>query len=107
MLAGLYSELDLLTAECIRRGIWDGLSAAELAACVSALTFEARRPEDAELPRVPGGQVSAVLAAMTRLWAELDGIEKRHRLSFLREPDVSFAARAHALGIRPAARTAA
>jgi ATP-dependent RNA helicase HelY len=96
MLAGLYSELDLLTAECIRRGIWDGLSSAELAACVSALTFEARRAEDAELPRVPGGEVSAVLAAMTRLWAELDGIEKRHRLAFLREPDVSFAARAHA-----------
>jgi ATP-dependent RNA helicase HelY len=96
MLAGLYSELDLLTAECIRRGIWDGLSAAELAACVSALTFEARRADDAELPRVPGGEVSAVLMAMTRLWVELDGIEKRHKLSFLREPDVSFAARAHA-----------
>ncbi len=96
MLAGLYSELDLLTAECIRRGVWDGLSPAELAACVSALTFEARRPDDDELPRVPGGQVGAVLAAMTRLWAELDGIEKGHRLSFLREPDVSFAARARA-----------
>jgi ATP-dependent RNA helicase HelY len=96
MLAGLYTELDLLAAECIRRGIWDGLSAAELAACVSALTFEARRPEDVELPRVPAGQVSAILAAMTRLWAELDGIEKRHRVSFLREPDLAFAARAHA-----------
>jgi ATP-dependent RNA helicase HelY len=96
MLAGLYTELDLLAAECIRRGIWDGLSAAELAACVSALTFEARRPEEAELPRVPAGQVSAVLADMTRLWAELDGIEKRHRVSFLREPDFGFAARAHA-----------
>ncbi len=96
MLAGLYSELDLLTAECIRRGVWDGLSAAELAACVSALTFEARRADDAELPRVPGGEVSAVLMTMTRLWVELDGIEKRHKLSFLREPDVSFAARAHA-----------
>ncbi|MDR2987897.1 MAG: DEAD/DEAH box helicase, partial [Nocardiopsaceae bacterium] len=35
MLAGLYSELDLLTAECIRRGVWDSLSAPELAACVS------------------------------------------------------------------------
>jgi ATP-dependent RNA helicase HelY len=96
MLAGLYTELDLLAAECIRRGIWDGLSAAELAACVSALTFEARRPEEAELPRVPAGQVSAVLVAMTRLWAELDGIEKRHRVAFLREPDLGFAARAHA-----------
>jgi ATP-dependent RNA helicase HelY len=96
MLGGLYSELDLLTAECVRRGVWDNLSAAELAACVSALTFEARRPEDAELPRVPAGQVGAVLGTMTRLWAELDGIEKRHKLSFLREPDAGFAARAHA-----------
>ena len=107
MLAGLYSELDLLTAECMRRGVWDGLSPAELAACVSALTFEARRPDDAELPRVPGGQVGAVLAAMTRLWAELDGIEKGHRLSFLREPDVSFAAQGPRLGVRPVARPAA
>jgi ATP-dependent RNA helicase HelY len=96
MLAGIYSELDLLTAECLRRGIWDNLSPAELAACVSGLTFEARRPEESELPRLPGGQVSAVLATMTRLWAELDGIEKRNRLSFLREPDFGFAARSHA-----------
>jgi ATP-dependent RNA helicase HelY len=96
MLAGIYSELDLLTAECLRRGIWDNLSPADLAACVSGLTFEARRPEESELPRLPGGQVSTVLATMTRLWAELDGIEKRHHLSFLREPDFGFAARSHA-----------
>jgi len=96
MLAGIYSELDLLTAECLRRGVWENLSPAELAACVSGLTFEARRPEESELPRLPGGQVSTVMVAMTRLWAELDGIEKRNRLSFLREPDFGFAARSHA-----------
>ena len=43
-LARLYTELDLLVAECLRRGLWDGLDAAELAACVSALSFESRRP---------------------------------------------------------------
>jgi len=96
MLAGIYSELDLLTAECLRRGIWDGLGPAELAACVSALTFEARRPDDAAAPRPPGGKVAAALAAMSRLWAELDAVEKAHRLSFLREPDTGFAARSHA-----------
>jgi ATP-dependent RNA helicase HelY len=95
-LAGIYSELDLLVAECLRRGVWDGLAAADLAACVSALTFEPRRPDEATPPRPPGGQVSAVLGAMVKLWAELDGIEKRHRLSFLREPDAGFAERAHA-----------
>ena len=33
-LSRLYSELDLVAAECIRRGLWDGLNPAELAACV-------------------------------------------------------------------------
>jgi ATP-dependent RNA helicase HelY len=31
-LAALYTELDLLAAECLRRGLWDGLAPAELAA---------------------------------------------------------------------------
>jgi len=95
-LAGLYCELDLLVAECLRRGVWDGLGPADLAACVSALTFESRRPEDAPAARVPSGQVSAALGAMIKLWGELDGIEKIHRLSFLREPELGFVDRAHA-----------
>ncbi|HEV2239656.1 MAG TPA: helicase-related protein, partial [Streptosporangiaceae bacterium] len=95
-LAGLYAELDLLTAECLRRGLWDGLGPAELAACVSALTFESRRPDDAGPPRLPPGQAREVLAAMVRVWGELDGIEKDHQLAFLREPDLGFAWTAHA-----------
>ncbi len=96
MLAGIYSELDLLTAECLRRGVWDGLSHAELAACVSGLTFESRRPDDAGPPRLPGNRVSAVVATMTRLWGELAGAEHENRLSFLREPDFGFAWTSHA-----------
>ena len=93
-LAGLYSELDLLVAECLRRGLWDGLAPAELAACVSALTFESRRP------MTPAAAAAArplreVLADMIRVWGELDGIEKDHHLSFLREPDLGFAWTAH------------
>jgi ATP-dependent RNA helicase HelY len=96
MLAGLYTELDLLVAQCLRRGLWDGLAPAELAACVSALTFESRRPDDASPPRLPPGQAREVLAAMVRVWGELDGIEKDHELAFLREPDLGFAWTAHA-----------
>jgi ATP-dependent RNA helicase HelY len=95
-LASLYTELDLLAAECLRRGLWDALTPAELAACVSALTFESRRPEDAAPPRLPGGRVREVLAGLVRVWNELDGIEHDHRLSFLREPDMGFAWHAHA-----------
>jgi ATP-dependent RNA helicase HelY len=96
MLAGLYAELDLLVAECLRRGLWDSLGPAELAACVSALTFESRRPDDASPPRLPPGQAREVLAAMVGVWGELDGIEKDHKLAFLREPDLGFAWTAHA-----------
>ncbi len=95
-LAGIYSELDLLVAECLRQGLWDTLGPADLAACVCALTFESRRPDDASPPRLPPGQVPVVLAAMVRVWGELDGIEKDHQLAFLREPDLGFAWTAHA-----------
>jgi ATP-dependent RNA helicase HelY len=90
-LARLYSELDLLAAECLRRGLWDGLNPAELAACVSVLSFESRLSKDDEPPaRLPKGPVRDVLTAMTRTWAELDQLEKRSGLSFLRESDPGF-----------------
>jgi ATP-dependent RNA helicase HelY len=95
-LACLYTELDLLAAECLRRGLWDGLSPAELAACVSALTFESRTAEVATPVRLPGGPVREVLAATVSVWRELDEIETENRLAFLREPDPGFAWAAHA-----------
>ncbi len=95
-LASLYTELDLLAAECLRRGLWDGLTPADLAACVSVLTFESRTPEAAVPPRLPGGPVPAVLTEMVAVWSDLDAIEKDNRLSFLREPDFGFAWAAHA-----------
>jgi len=95
-LACLYTELDLLAAECLRRGLWDGLSPADLAACVSALTFESRTAEAATPERLPGGPVRDVLAATVSVWRELDDLETEHRLSFLREPDPGFAWAAHA-----------
>jgi ATP-dependent RNA helicase HelY len=95
-LAGLYTELDLLAAESLRRGLWDDLAPAELAACVSALTFESRQPDDAAPARLPPGRSREVIAAMVRVWGELDAVEKEHQLSFLREPDLGFAWAAHA-----------
>jgi ATP-dependent RNA helicase HelY len=87
----LYSELDLVAAECLRRGLWDDLSVSELAAALSVLVFEARRPDDASAPRLPGGRVRPVVAEMVTLWAELDELEREHHLDFLRQPDLGFA----------------
>jgi ATP-dependent RNA helicase HelY len=90
-LGRIYNELDLLTAESLREGIWERLDHAELAACVSALVYESRQPDDAAPPKTPGGAAQDALAAMVRLWGELDSIEKDNRVSFLREPDLGFA----------------
>ena len=90
-LTRLYSELDLLAAECLRRGVWEGLNPAELAACVSVLSFESRKQtEDAGPARLPKGPVRDVLTTMARTWGELDHLEQRNGLSFLREPDPGF-----------------
>jgi ATP-dependent RNA helicase HelY len=95
MLGGLYSELDLLAAECLRRGYWDGLDTQELTACVSALSFESRQAEDAARPRLPSSKVRDVLTRMVRTWGQLDELEKANHVSFLREPDLGFAAVAY------------
>ncbi|MCW2942219.1 MAG: hypothetical protein JWN00_5204 [Actinomycetia bacterium] len=90
-LGRIYNELDLLTSESLRAGLWEDLSPAELAACVSALVFESRQPDDATPPKTPAGKVQDALAAMVRLWGELDAVEKDNRVSFQREPDLGFA----------------
>jgi ATP-dependent RNA helicase HelY len=87
----IYSEMDLLAAESMRHGLWDDLSPSGLAAALSVLVFEARRPDDASSPRIPGGTVRDVIGEMVRLWGELDALERDHRLDFLRQPDLGFA----------------
>jgi ATP-dependent RNA helicase HelY len=89
-LSRLWGESDLLTAECLRHGAWDGLEPAELAAVVSALVYESRR-DHGPMPRVPSGSVSDALATTVRLWAELEGDERRHKVERTREPDLGFA----------------
>ncbi len=88
-LARLYSESDLLAAECLRLGLWEQLNPAELAAVVSTLVFEARRTDEGS-PRVPAGPTQTALREMVRLWAHLEEVESSHQLSFLREPDLGF-----------------
>ncbi|MGZ4488691.1 MAG: DEAD/DEAH box helicase, partial [Nocardioides sp.] len=87
----IYSDMDLVAAESLRHGLWDGLSPAELAAALSVLVFESRRPDDASSPRIPGGPVKPVVGEMVKLWGELDALEREHHLDFLRSPDLGFA----------------
>jgi ATP-dependent RNA helicase HelY len=71
--------------------VWKGLEPAELAACVSALVYESRQPEDAAPPRLPPGAARDALGEMVRMWGALEGREHDHRLEGPREPDLGFA----------------
>jgi ATP-dependent RNA helicase HelY len=86
----IYNDMDLVTAEALRIGLWDDLDPSQLAAVLSSLVFEARKPDDASAPRVPGGPVRDVLSQMASLWADLDALEREHKLDQLREPDLGF-----------------
>ncbi len=84
----IYHEMDLLTAESLRAGLWDGLDAPELACVLACLAYESRRPDDAPAPRLPDGPVRQVIAEMVRIWGQLDSLERDHHLDQLREPDL-------------------
>ncbi|MDF0373285.1 DEAD/DEAH box helicase [Streptomyces sp. KA12] len=95
-LARLYGELDLLASECLRDGVWEGLNPAELAACVSALVYEARQADDAVAPKLPSGPAKAAMGEMVRIWGRLDALEEDFKISQTegvgqREPDLGFA----------------
>ncbi|GIJ78887.1 ATP-dependent RNA helicase HelY [Micromonospora phaseoli] len=90
MLGRIWTEADLLVAECLRRGVWDGLSPAELAAAVSVVVFEARRDVD-ERASLPRGAVAEAVDATLKLWSEIESDEASRGLTVTREPDLGFA----------------
>jgi ATP-dependent RNA helicase HelY len=86
----LYSDLDLVTAEALRADVFDGLSTAGVAAALSVLVFEARRPDE-DAPRVPGGPTRPAIEELVRIAGRVQALERQHRLDFTRQPDVGFA----------------
>jgi ATP-dependent RNA helicase HelY len=91
-LRGLFGELDLLAAECLRIGLWEGLHPADLAACAAALTFQSRGSDSGTVAHLAAGEVRGVLEDMVRTWQDLHTLERTHRLEYLRPPDLGFCA---------------
>ena len=91
MLARIYSELDLVTAEAIRAGIFDELDAAELAAVLSSLTYEARGGEPGRPARMPNRSTEVAQTMLRRIWREVRLLERDHKLEQGRDPDIGFA----------------
>ncbi|GAB1691398.1 DEAD/DEAH box helicase [Krasilnikovia sp. M28-CT-15] len=89
MLARIWTEADLLVAECLRQGVWEGLAPEELAAAVSVVLYESRREGD-ERASMPKGPATAAVDACVKLWSEIESTEAARGLSLTREPDLGF-----------------
>jgi ATP-dependent RNA helicase HelY len=98
LLARIYSESDLLVAECLRKGLWKGLAPAELAAVLSAMVFESRGgdgPTPVHAIDMPTPAVRRALAETRRISDALRADEQGHRLAPSRQPDEGFVPAIH------------
>ena len=87
----LYTEKDLLAAECLRHGVWKRLDAPSLAAIVSSLLYEPRGSDTEVSPRMPNDDVSEAYDLMVRRWSQLEDRERAHTLPTTGAPDAGMA----------------
>lgn len=90
LLRRLYTEKDLLFAECLIQHVFDGLNPQELASVVSGLIYEARRSSSSQPRHFPGGRNGAIAVAAERvgeIWEELNYTVEESNLEPLQEPD--------------------
>ena len=95
-LARIYHEADLLIAECLDGGLFDGLDPASLAGLVSTFTHERRGPGEGPVPWFPSGEVRERWARIEGLHGRLADAEERAGLPVTRDLDPGFVALAHA-----------
>jgi ATP-dependent RNA helicase HelY len=93
-LAGLYSEADLVLAECLRWGVFEGLDAAELAALATVFTFESRTPEP-PVARIPTTRLEDAVEQVERHLERVVALEEQHDLPATRDLDAGLMAVAH------------
>jgi ATP-dependent RNA helicase HelY len=90
LLARIYHECDLVIAETLAGGLFDGLGAPELAATLSAFTYEARAGRWQPEPRLPV-DVSERIHELVSLSESLRAQETVMRIEKTRRPDGGFA----------------
>ncbi|HSK23056.1 MAG TPA: hypothetical protein VK906_07770, partial [Egicoccus sp.] len=94
-LAGIYSEVDLLVAEAVRRGILDGLDAAELAGIAALFLYEPRGGDPTEHPELPTLAIYDAVDELLDLAEELRRHERDAGVRPLRDLDAGFIAPAY------------
>ena len=87
LLARIYSELDLVVAQAVRAGAFDGLSVPDLAAALSSLLFESRRQGGQR----PSRQVEHAIRNLRRVMVEVRTLERECGVPPSRPMDPGFA----------------
>lgn len=86
----LYTEQDLVAAECLRRGTWNRLDAPSLAGALSMLIHEPRGEEQLE-PRMPNVETTEAYHEMVAVWSQLQDREADKRLASAGQLDAGIA----------------
>ena len=94
-LSRIFHESDLLVVEALRSGLFDGLSAAELAGLVSAIVYEYRGVDEPPPPWFPTSELQERFRRLESLSLQIDTIEGEFGLAVHRPPDAGFLAIAH------------
>lgn len=95
LLAGVYHESDLVVAEAIVSGCFDGLDAPELAAVASALVYEHRAPGPPPVPHYPSDRVEDRCRMIDAIVRRIAADEERVGLPPSRGGEHNFARLAH------------
>jgi ATP-dependent RNA helicase HelY len=96
ILSHIFHESDLLIAECVRTGLLEGLSPAELACLVSMFVYEHRSPDEPPSPWFPNDNLRRRAEQVLLVSNRLATLETVNGISPHRPPDPTFAAVAYA-----------
>jgi ATP-dependent RNA helicase HelY len=93
-LARIYGEGDIVVAEALAEGLFDGLTAAEAAALVSTLVYESRERVPRE-GRMPTGGTIGRYRRLEGTWTRIRHAEDSHHVELCRELEAGFASAIH------------
>jgi ATP-dependent RNA helicase HelY len=90
MLSHIFHESDLLIANCVSEGIFEGLSAPNMAAMASVFVFQARGGEESVAGHFPNHELKSRWKSAAKLSQRLAIAETNHGLVLHRGPEAGF-----------------
>lgn len=91
MLQRLYTDKDLVAAECLRTGVWQDLPSAQLAGALSALVYESRREDAGDHGARLPAPLARSLERMERTHGRVQARLEAHALTGPTPPDPALA----------------